>query len=53
LKNLDGYDVWLVPDVDAAEEWSKVGKVWKWWQKCGQVGEKWDIADYILSKKTQ
>jgi len=53
LKNLDGYDVWLVPDVDAAEEWGKMGKVWKWWQKCGQVGEKWDIADYILSKKAQ
>lgn len=51
LKKLDGYDMWLVPDMDAAEEWRKEGKLWEWWKKCGEIGEKWDIADYILSKK--
>lgn len=50
LDRLSGYDVWLVPDVDAIDEWSKAGKVWNWWRRCGKsVGEKWDIADYILT----
>ena len=51
LKNLEGYEIWLVPDVDAAEEWKKEGKVWEWWKKCSNFEDKWDIADYILSKK--
>lgn len=47
-----GYDVYLVPDVDAVDEWTKMGKVWPWWERCGiNVGEKWDIADYILIKR--
>lgn len=52
LEGLDKNRIWLCPDVDAAEEWAKYGRVWNWWERCGvDVGEKWDIGDYILSKK--
>lgn len=52
LNRLDGFDVYLVPDVDAVEEWSKFGKIWDWWRRCGmKVGAKWDIGDFLLAKR--
>lgn len=44
--------VWLVPDIDGAEEWAKVGRIWRWWDKCkdGIVGPKWDLADLVMYK---
>lgn len=49
-----GVDVWLVPDIDGFEQWSKFGKVWRWWERCGMdIGDKWDIADFILAKKNK
>lgn len=51
LGNLEGFNVWLVPDVDGAKEWSQYGKVWPWWEKCGRhVKEKSDLADMVMLK---
>lgn len=51
LDKIEGRKVWLVPDMDGAEEWSRAGKVWRWWEKCGRVvGEKWDLADVVMYK---
>lgn len=52
LDRVKGYNVYLVPDMDAADEWSRYGKIWPWWQKAGmKVGEKWDIGDFFLVKR--
>ena len=51
LDRLSDYNVYLCPDVDAAEEWSQYGKVWDWWNRCGEkVENKWDIGDLICKK---
>jgi hypothetical protein len=55
VKSLDvTEEIWLVPDRDGVEQWSKYGKIWRWWERCGlTVGEKWDIGDFILAKKVK
>lgn len=52
LGKIEGRKIWLVPDVDGAEEWGKIGPVWRWWEKCkgGIVGPKWDLADLVMYK---
>ena len=52
LGEIKNRKVYLVPDIDGAEEWAKVGPIWKWWEKCkaGIVGPKWDLADLVMYK---
>lgn len=52
LERLKGYNVYLVPDIDAADEWSRYGRIWPWWKNAGiDVGKKWDIGDLFLAKR--
>lgn len=54
-ERLQGWEMYLVPDVDAVSEWEQYGRVWRWWQKAAEEGiilePKWDLADYILEKR--
>ena len=51
LERLKGKRVYLVPDMDAVDKWSAHGRIWEWWKKCEGVGDKWDIADWIIANK--
>lgn len=54
LSTLSKFNVYLVPDADAMDEWAKFGKVWDWVSKVStdiEVGANWDIADLIIARK--
>lgn len=42
----------LLPDMDAREEWAKMGECWPWWNKWPDAPDHADIGDYIVMRKT-